>query len=210
MITVQVSSEAATRTPPERLYLDDLHVGQRFTSGTYRLDEAQIKAFALQFDPQPFHTDEHAAERTLFKGLAASGWDTAAITMSMNVESGPPLAGGFVGAGGEVSWPAPTRSKDVLHVESEVVEVTPYPLPICVAGQAPGAIASFFRGRACRHQVAAAARLGRDGAKPMPRLRRGQHAVTLLAPGVGSTGGSTGSSSHSASTVGCSGRHQRH
>ena len=125
MITVQVSSEAATRTPPERLYLDDLHVGQRFTSGTYRLDEAQIKAFALQFDPQPFHTDEHAAERTLFKGLAASGWHTAAITMRLNVESGPPLAGGFVGAGGEVSWPAPTRPKDVLHVESEVVEVTP-------------------------------------------------------------------------------------
>ena len=97
MTIVQVSSEAATKTPSDQLYLDDLHVGQRFTSGTYRLDEAQIKAFALQFDPQPFHTDEHTAERTFFKGLAASGWHTAAITMRLNVESGPPLAGGFVG-----------------------------------------------------------------------------------------------------------------
>jgi acyl dehydratase len=125
MTTVQMSSEAATRTSSDQLYLDDLHVGQRFASGAHRLDEAQIKAFAIQFDPQPFHTDEHAAERTFFKGLAASGWHTAAITMRLNVESGPPLAGGFVGAGGELSWPAPTRPGDVLHVESEVVEVTP-------------------------------------------------------------------------------------
>ena len=125
MTMVQVSSEAATRTPSDQLYLDDLHVGQRFTSGSHRLDEAQIKAFAIQFDPQPFHTDKQAAERTFFKGLAASGWHTAAITMRLNVESGPPLAGGFVGAGGELSWPAPTRPGDVLHVESEVVEVTP-------------------------------------------------------------------------------------
>ena len=124
MIMAQVSSEAATKTPSDQLYLDDLHVGQRFTSGAHRLDEAQIKAFAIQFDPQPFHTDKQAAERTFFKGLAASGWHTAAITMRLNVESGPPLAGGFVGAAGELSWSAPTRPGDVLHVESEVVEVT--------------------------------------------------------------------------------------
>jgi acyl dehydratase len=109
----------------DRLYLDDLNVGQRFTSATHAIDEAQIKAFAVQFDPQPFHTDERAAERTFFNGLAASGWHTAAITMRLNVESGPPLAGGIVGAGGELSWPAPTRPGDVLHVESEVVEITP-------------------------------------------------------------------------------------
>jgi acyl dehydratase len=108
-----------------RLYLDDLHVGQRFTSATHKIDEAQIKAFAAQFDPQPFHTDEKAAEGTVFNGLAASGWHTAAITMRLNVESGPPLAGGIVGAGGELSWPAPTRPGDVLQVESEVVEITP-------------------------------------------------------------------------------------
>jgi acyl dehydratase len=112
-------------TSSDRLYLDDLDVGQRFTSATHAIDEAQIKAFAVQFDPQPFHTDEKAALRTLFNGLAASGWHTAAITMRLNVESGPPLAGGVVGAGAELSWPAPTRPGDVLHVESEVVEITP-------------------------------------------------------------------------------------
>ena len=108
-----------------RLHLDDLHIGQRFTSATHTIDEMQIKAFAAQFDPQPFHTDAEAAAATLFKGLAASGWHTAAITMRLNVESGLPLAGGIIGAGGEINWPAPTRPGDTLHVESEVVEVTP-------------------------------------------------------------------------------------
>jgi acyl dehydratase len=125
MTMVQANSEAANKTRSDQMHLDDLHVGQRFTSGSHRLDEEQIKAFAIQFDPQPFHTDKQAAKQTFFKGLAASGWHTAAITMRLNVESGPPLAGGFVGAGGELSWPAPTRPGDVLHVESEVVEVTP-------------------------------------------------------------------------------------
>jgi acyl dehydratase len=110
---------------PERLYLDDLSVGQRFASATHTIDEAQIKAFALQFDPQPFHTDNETAKDTLFKGLAASGWHTAAITMRLNVETGLPLAGGIIGAGGEINWPAPTRPGDTLHVESEVLEITP-------------------------------------------------------------------------------------
>jgi acyl dehydratase len=125
MTMTQVPREAATRTASDRLYLDDLFVGQRFTSETHTLDEEEIKAFANQFDPQPFHMDQQAAERTLFKGLAASGWHTAAITMRLNVESGPPIAGGIVGAGAELTWPAPTRPGDVLHVESEVVEITP-------------------------------------------------------------------------------------
>ena len=111
-------------TPEVRLYLDDLHVGQRFISASHTIDEAQIKAFALQFDPQPFHTDEEAAKNTFFKGLAASGWHTAAITMRLNVQS-LPLAGGVIGAGGELNWPAPTRPGDILHVESEVLEITP-------------------------------------------------------------------------------------
>lgn len=111
--------------PSDRLYLDDLHVGQRFGSATHTIDETQIKAFAAQFDPQPFHTDEDAAKGTLFKSLAASGWHTAAITMRLNVEGGLPLAGGIIGAGGEINWPAPTRPGDSLHVESEVIEVTP-------------------------------------------------------------------------------------
>ena len=124
MTMTQVCSEGTTSNPSNRLYLDDLHVGQRFTSKTHTLDAAQIKKFAVQFDPQLLHTDEQAAERTFFNGLAASGSHTAAITMRLNVESGPPLAGGIVGAGGELSWPAPTRPGDVLHVESEVVEIT--------------------------------------------------------------------------------------
>ena len=125
MTTTQVRGEPAAGTPSDRLYLDDLHVGQRFTSEAHAIDEAQIKEFASQFDPQPFHTDTQAAERTFFNGLVASGWHVAAITMRLNVESGPPLAGGIVGAGGELSWPAPTRPGDTLHVESEVLEITP-------------------------------------------------------------------------------------
>lgn len=107
------------------LYLDDLQPGLRFTSAEHVMDEAQIKAFATQFDPQPFHLDHEAAKATLFGGLAASGWHTAAITMRLLVTSGLPLTGGIIGASGELAWPKPTRPGDVMHVESEVVSVTP-------------------------------------------------------------------------------------
>jgi acyl dehydratase len=109
----------------ESFFLDDLHVGQRFTSGRHRIDEEQIKAFAAEFDPQPFHLDTEAAKDTLFGGLVASGWHTAAITMRLLVESGLPIAGGIVGAGGEITWPNPTRPGDVLQVESEILELRP-------------------------------------------------------------------------------------
>jgi acyl dehydratase len=108
----------------ELLYLDDLRVGQRFISGTHLIDEAQIKASARQFDPQPFHLDAEAAKETLFAGLAASGWHTAAISMRLVVES-LPIRGGFVGAGGEFTWPTPTRPGATLHVESEILELRP-------------------------------------------------------------------------------------
>lgn len=107
------------------LYLDDLYVGQRFGSGTHHLDEPQIKAFAGQFDPQPFHLDDATAKDTLFAGLAASGWHTAAITMRLLVEGGAPIAGGIIGAGGEVAWPKPTRPGDILQVATEVLSVKP-------------------------------------------------------------------------------------
>jgi len=107
------------------LYLEDLYVGQRFTSGAHAVDEAQIKTFASQFDPQPFHLDDAAARSTLFAGLAVSGWRTAAITMRLLVDGGAPIAGGIVGAGGEVSWRKPTRPGDILQIESEVLKVTP-------------------------------------------------------------------------------------
>ena len=113
------------RSPAAALFLDDLAVGQRFSSGSHTLDEAQIKAFAAQFDPQPFHLDGQAAKATLFGGLAASGWHTAAITMKLLVESGLPLSGGIIGSGGEISWPKPTRPGDTLHVVSEIEQVTP-------------------------------------------------------------------------------------
>jgi acyl dehydratase len=113
------------RSPAEALFLEDLAVGQRFSSGSQTIDETQIKAFAAQFDPQPFHLDGQAAKATLFGGLAASGWHTAAITMKLLVESGLPLSGGIIGSGGEISWPKPTRPGDTLHVVSEIEEVTP-------------------------------------------------------------------------------------
>lgn len=109
----------------DKLFLDDFEVGRRFVSGSHLIDDAQIKAFAAQFDPQPFHLDDDAARRTIFGGLAASGWHTAALTMRLMVDGGVPIEGGLVGAGGEIGWPKPTRPGDVLQVESEVVAVTP-------------------------------------------------------------------------------------
>jgi acyl dehydratase len=106
------------------LYLDDLQVGQRFTSETYVIDASRIKQFAGEFDPQPFHLDETEAERSIFGGLAASGWHTAAVTMRLLVGS-VPIAGGLIGVGGEISWPQPTRPGDSLHVDSEIVDVRP-------------------------------------------------------------------------------------
>jgi acyl dehydratase len=115
----------AGKGAPDAHFLEDLHLGQRFSSGSHTIDEAQIKAFAAQFDPQPFHLDSEAAKATLFGGLAASGWHTAAITMKLLVESGLPLGGGIIGSGGELSWPKPTRPGDTLTVFSEIEEVTP-------------------------------------------------------------------------------------
>src|SRR5262245_59292966 len=92
----------------ERLYLEDLYVGQWFTSAPHRIDAEQIKRFAEEFDPQPFHVDESAAKDSFFRSLAASGWHTGALTMRMIAES-MPLAGGVIGAGCEIAWPKPTR-----------------------------------------------------------------------------------------------------
>jgi len=106
-------------------YLDDLRVGQTFETGTYVMDEARIKAFAAEFDPQPFHLDEAAAKASVFRGLAASGWHTAAASMRMIVDGKFKLAGGSVGLGGEIAWPMPTRPGDTLRVRTEVVEIVP-------------------------------------------------------------------------------------
>jgi acyl dehydratase len=111
------SEDSATR-----LYFEDLVVGRRMTTASVTVDAEAIKAFAERFDPQPFHLDEAAARKTFFGGLVASGWHTAALTMRLLVTSGLPIAGGVIGAGGEVQWPRPTRPGDELTVVCEVVE----------------------------------------------------------------------------------------
>jgi acyl dehydratase len=107
-------------------YLEDFAVGQTFGSGRLRVDKERIKTFAAEFDPQRFHLDEEAARDSIFQGLAASGWHTAALTMRLLVESDLKPAGGIVGAGfDEFRWPLPVRPGDELHLESEVLEVRP-------------------------------------------------------------------------------------
>lgn len=108
-------------------YLEDFSVGQKFGGAQrLRVDAARIKSFAAEFDPQPFHLDENAASRSIFRGLAASGWHTAAMTMKLLVASELQPAGGIVGAGfEEFKWPTPVRPGDELRVETEVLEVRP-------------------------------------------------------------------------------------
>ncbi len=107
-------------------YLDDFAVGQTFGSGRLRIDKEQIFAFAAEFDPQPFHLDEAAARDSIFGGLAASGWHTAAVTMRLLLDSELKPAGGIIGAGlDECRWPRPVHPGDELRVECEVIEVRP-------------------------------------------------------------------------------------
>ena len=107
-------------------YLEDFAAGQIYGSGRITVEKERIKTFAAEFDPQPFHLDEDSARRSIFGGLAASGWHTAALTMRLLIESELKPAGGIVGAGfDEFRWPLPVRPGDELHVESEVLEVRP-------------------------------------------------------------------------------------
>ena len=106
-------------------YLEDLSVGQKFTSDHFQMTEERIKRFAAEFDPQPFHLDESAAKASVFGGLAASGWHTAAVAMRLLVDGGLPLGNGIIGLGGDLAWPKPTRPGDTLHVESKILEIVP-------------------------------------------------------------------------------------
>src|ERR1700749_2923793 len=103
-------------------WFEDLSLGMRFKSESVQISEAEIKQFAAKFDPQPFHLDHEAARKTIFKGLAASGWHTAAIAMSLAVQTHPfgphPLIG--LGVDG-LRWTLPVRPSDILHIEGEVV-----------------------------------------------------------------------------------------
>lgn len=109
------------------LYLEDLAAGQRYAGTTrIRIEADRVRTFASEFDPQPFHLDAEAARESVFRGLAASGWHTAAVTMRLLVDSAFRPAGGIVGAGfDELRWPRPVRPGDELRVESEVLEVRP-------------------------------------------------------------------------------------
>jgi IS1 transposase/MaoC like domain len=101
-------------------YREDCAVGPTFRSRRLRIDAEQIKSFAAAFDPPPFHLDEAAARDTIFRGLAASGWHTAAVTMRLLVESDLTPAGGIVGAVfEECRWPRPVRPGDELRVETD-------------------------------------------------------------------------------------------
>ena len=103
-------------------YLEDYAVGQVFRSGRLKVEAEAIKSFAAAFDPQPFHLDERAAERSFFRGLAASGWHTASLTMRLLVEGELRPEWGVIGAGVELRWPKPVRPGDELSIESEVLE----------------------------------------------------------------------------------------
>lgn len=107
------------------LYFEDLQIGQRFTTASYTVSAHDIREFAARFDPQPFHLDEQAGRASLFGGLVASGWHTAAITMRLLVDGGLALAGGAIGLGVQIDWLLPVRPGDCLHVEGEVIALSP-------------------------------------------------------------------------------------
>jgi acyl dehydratase len=105
-------------------YLEDFEPGQTFTSGEVQVETEAVVRFASEFDPQPFHLDDEAAMGSLFRGLAASGWHTAALTMQLLVSSDLKPVGGIIGAGfEELTWPRPVRPGDVLHLTAEVLDV---------------------------------------------------------------------------------------
>jgi acyl dehydratase len=107
-------------------WFDDVRVGMRFRSPDKLVTREDIKRFAVEFDPQPYHLDEAAAERSPLKGLAASGWHTAAMAMRLAVDTHPFGPHPLLGLGvDELRWLAPVRPGDVIHLQGEVVEVTP-------------------------------------------------------------------------------------
>ena len=104
-------------------YFEDLKAGDRFKSVTYQVSEEEIINFAREFDPQPFHLDAAVADQTMFKGLIASGWHTAAITMRLFVQT-LNFAEGAIGLGvDELRWPNAVRPGDRLQVETEIIDL---------------------------------------------------------------------------------------
>ena len=129
MVAIANSDNTRGLAPENRMieWFEDLEVGMQFKgAGQVRVSEADIKRFAAEFDPQPFHLDNVAAERTAFKGLAASGWHTGAIAMRLTVEIHPFCPHPLLGLGVDnLRWLAPVRPGDTLRIEGEVVGLTP-------------------------------------------------------------------------------------
>src|SRR5206468_8741812 len=101
-------------------YFDDLKIGDRFRSEPLNVTEKEVVEFAHKFDPQMFHLNQKAAERTLFKGLIASGWHTAALTMRLFVQT-LNFAEGAIGLGvDELRWPIGWVRADVLPVNTGI------------------------------------------------------------------------------------------
>src|ERR1700740_1010089 len=98
----------------------------KFKSEAVTVSKEDIIRFAREYDPQPFHLDEEAAKKTVLKGLAASGWHTAAIAMRLPAECRPFGPHPLLGAGvDDLRWLKPVRPGDTLRLEGEVVELVP-------------------------------------------------------------------------------------
>ena len=111
---------------PAIAWFDDLALGMRFRSAERLVTAEEIKRFAAEFDPQPYHLDEEAAKATPLKGLAGSGWHTAAIVMRLMTEVRPFGPHPLLGLGVEdLRWLAPVRPGDTIHIEGEVIELAP-------------------------------------------------------------------------------------
>ncbi|TAM10758.1 MAG: MaoC family dehydratase [Nevskiaceae bacterium] len=104
-------------------YWEDWQVGDTLECGSVPVTAEAIKRFAAQYDPQPFHLDEAAAQKSLFKGLAASGWHTAAMTMRLIVQQ--PMAS--LGSPGfdDLRWLKPVRPGDTLHARLTCLDKRP-------------------------------------------------------------------------------------
>ena len=107
-------------------YFEDFKIGDSFAGGSVDVTQDAIVAYARQFDPQPFHTDPAAAQKTMFGELVASGWHTASMTMGLFATSDIRIVNGIIGGGVEqLSWPRPVRPGDRLSVRSEILETRP-------------------------------------------------------------------------------------
>jgi acyl dehydratase len=107
-------------------YYEDIEIGASRDFGSRTFTEAEIIAFARQFDPQPFHVDPEAARKTAFGGLIASGWHTAAVVMRLLVDSAIDLEAGLGSPGfDDLAWLKPVRPGDTIRGRMTCIDKTP-------------------------------------------------------------------------------------